>query len=210
MLVVFDLDGTLIDMNERWYQLHLDATQAQGLPNLDKKTYIAAKRAGQAETAILQQISTDIANIEAYNQQRIAWIEDRQYLDYNQPFEGALEAIEAWSKVGPMYLMSKRKSNENFHWEVDKKGLSGLFEQCIPTGGREKLPVLQEHFSPAELKGAIMISDAFADYQTALTLGMQPVVVSYGCRNKEYLLAKGVPAVVEDCWALGELAWEFV
>ena len=43
MLVIFDFDGTLVDVSERWYQLHRDAANQYALPIIERESYIAAK-----------------------------------------------------------------------------------------------------------------------------------------------------------------------
>ncbi len=205
MLILFDFDGTLIDMQPRWYELHLDLTKEFSLPVIEKKTYLKAKIDGMHEELLMQSVSDDLETIKAYNKKRIELIEDIKYLAFDQPFEHVFEALEAWQKLGKMVLLSKRKSDENFYWSVEKSGLAPYFQQLISTNGKEKEEVILELFSKEELSNAIIISDAYEDYVMGQKLGMKAVAVSYGCRSAAFFEAKGVTGAVKDCLELKEL-----
>ena len=209
MLVIFDFDGTLVDVSERWYQLHRDIANQYALPIIERESYIAAKRAGTKEATIMLNYSNNQAAITAYCKERINLIKQQQYLAFDQPFEAAFEVLEAWAKVGPMCLLSKRKSAENFHWEVENKGFKPFFRDLAPTFGKEKEEILVKMYPKEVLSSAIIISDAFEDYNMGLKLGMQPLVIGYGCRTANYFRNLGVKKVVEHCAELIPLASDF-
>jgi phosphoglycolate phosphatase-like HAD superfamily hydrolase len=206
MLVIFDFDGTLIDVGERWYQLHLDIAKKHSLPLIEREAYISAKQEGIKEETLMLNVSDNISAIKAYCKERIVYIENKDYLAFDQPFDGIFKVLDGWSNLGPMCLLSKRRSTENFLWEVESKGFKPLFRDLVPTGGKEKKEVLLNLYSKEVLSSAIIISDAFEDYQTALELGMQPIVIGYGCRSTDYFLKLGVPKVINDCSELIPIA----
>ena len=210
MLVIFDFDGTLIDVGERWYQLHLDIAAKHSLPSIEREAYILAKQEGTKEETLMLNFSDDISAIKAYCKERVVFIEDKKYLEFDQPFDGIFEVLNTWSKLGPICLLSKRRSTENFQWEVEKKGFTPLFRDLVPTGGKEKKEVLLDLYSKEELSSAVIISDAFEDYETALELRMQPIVIGYGCRTSNYFLNLGVPKVINHCSELIPIATELI
>lgn len=209
MLLIFDYDGTVVDMSERWYQLHLDLAQQYELPIVDKKIYLKAKADGVHEEVIMQAYSRDSSRIKAYNKERIALIEDKKYLAFDQAFDNIFNALRAWGKLGDMYLLSKRKSSEHFYWSVNKLGLNTYFKDCIPTGGKEKEEVLKELFSPKDLAGAISISDAYEDYTAGTALGMRCLAVNYGCRSAAFFESKGIFDSISDCYELEKRCADF-
>jgi len=208
MLVIFDFDGTLVDVSGRWYQLHLDIAKKHSLPIIEREVYVSAKKEGVKEEALMLQFSDDISAIKAYCKERVVYIEDTDYLACDEPFEGIFDVLNSWSDLGPMCLLSKRKSAENFHWEVENKGFKPLFRDLVPTGGKGKKEVLLDLYSKEELSSAVIISDAFEDYEMGLEQGMQVFVIGYGCRSAEYFLNLGVPKVINHCSELIPIAAE--
>lgn len=209
MLVVFDFDGTLVDINERWYQLHINLANKYSLPIIERQTYLKTKKKGVKEELTMLDYSNDLATIKEYCAERISLIEDQHYLDFDQPFQHVFEALKTWSKLGPMSLISKRRSAENFHWEINKKGFKPFFQQHIPTLGKEKGEILCQKYTQQELASAVMISDAYEDYKMAQDLGMNAVAIGYGCRNTAFFQEKGIQRVLQDCIELEQLGQTF-
>lgn len=196
-MIVFDLDGTLIDVTERWYRLHVDLAPVYGLRVLPREVYIEAKRSGIREINI---VDGEEAAVRAYESDRVARIEESAYLERDRVWEGIPELLGRLEEK--IVLITNRRYEERTNQELARLGLDGYFNMVITTGGRGKDAFLRERFDASSLEGVLFVSDALEDRVTASRLSMAPVTVSYGCRNTDYFRENGLSDLVGS---VGEL-----
>jgi len=79
-LVIFDLDGTLINVRERLYSLHLFFSNKYNLKTMPINKYWKCKRAGLSEKNIMKMINSNSSLINKYVNERLDHIKDDQYL----------------------------------------------------------------------------------------------------------------------------------
>lgn len=195
MLVFFDFDGTLSDMSERWWRLHVDAIKKYGGQPVTKKEYFNQKRNAVSERIIVQK-HLEESNIQKYIEQRIKWIEKNTYLDYDHLIPNASVILKAWSKKGDLILFTKRNSKQNFLRQVKKYDIKKYFSRLLITSGLEKEEVLKKEYTPAQLKNAYLITDSLEETKMAKKLGMKVLTIAYGTRSQEYFQKNGISDMI--------------
>lgn len=198
MLIFFDFDGTLIDITERWWQLHLAVASAFNLPHYEKREdYILQKRNGRAEVLVMKKIASDVEIIKAYDQERVRRIELPEYLLYDKLFFGTIDTLRALREQGhALVLITKRRSEEVLREQLDRLGLCSFFSNILVTGGNLKLDLFTKNYTAAALKQSIFISDGLEDMATAGQLGMRGIAAGYGCRTSEFLKSAGAKNII--------------
>lgn len=206
-MTVFDLDGTILDISERWYALHRYAATECGLPFLERESYISSKRAGIPEMQLFAAVSHDTERIERYCSLRVLHIEDETFLARDALFVGAREMLGAWKLRGRMSLLSLRHDEAAARREINRLGIDTYFESILFCGTAGK----REHFSRigVEHLSTVSISDSAQDYQDAKASGLTPLAVGYGTRSSEYLHRAGISQVIPDMQTLTHLAATF-
>lgn len=186
-MIVFDFDGTLIDVTERWYRLHVDLAPVYGLAILPREAYVDAKRSGAREIDIVE---GDEAAVHAYESDRVARIEEETYLQHDRAWEGVPELLAGLQESA--VLITNRRHEDRTNQELARLGLDGYFSAVMTTAGRGKDEVLRERFDAGSLEGVLFVSDALEDRAAASRLSMSPVTVSYGCRSAAYFRERGI------------------
>ncbi len=101
MHIFFDFDGTLVDITERWWQLHRDVASAFGLPHCtDREEYISQKRSGRREVDIMKKISDNDEGIQVYCRERVKRIELPKYLCYDTLFDDTVPTLRSLRSQG--------------------------------------------------------------------------------------------------------------
>ncbi len=193
MHIFFDFDGTLVDITERWWQLHRDVASAFGLPHCtDREEYISQKRSGRREVDIMKKISDNDEGIQVYCRERVKRIELPKYLCYDTLFDDTVPTLCSLRSQGhELAVVTKRRSREDFFNECNELGLSPYIKSTYVDDRVSKKVLLTRHYSASELSHSLFVSDDLADAETARNLGMQSVVAGYGCRTSEFLASNG-------------------
>lgn len=200
MLIVLDFDGTLIDMTERWWRLHLDVARDSRLPHCgDKDSYVAQKREGTAEGVIMGKLSSDVEAIRSYEQERLLRIELPEYLRHDALFSDTLPTLRALRRRGHrLVLLTKRRSRVALLEELKHLGIDECFDEVLVTEKEEKISILRARYDPRELALGLFLSDDRADLDAASELGLRGIASGYGCRSREFLAASGAQSIINS------------
>jgi phosphoglycolate phosphatase len=200
LTVFFDLDGTLVDVRERHYRTYRSALAPLGGRPLDAAAYWRLKRrgAGQAEVLTASRVAPD--RREAFLHRFLAEIEAPERLALDRLVPGAKATLGALRAGGHrLVLVSLRRSPAAFAEQVARLGIADLFDRVdadrpAEDGRRAKRVLVQRAGLPGP---AAVVGDTEADVGAALDLGLVPVAVTTGLRNRGFLVAAGAAAVVD-------------
>ena len=200
MLIFFDFDGTLVDISERWWQLHLDtAKQFQLPPYQDRSLYISLKRSGCSEIDIMNKAADNREHIEEYDRERIKRIELPEYLRYDRLFNDSMTVLESLQQQGHrLALVSKRRNKENFLREFKGFGLLKYIRDINVSGRFSKKEMLQSKYSAATMENSLFVSDDIDDMKTADALHMRSVTAGFGCRSPWFLKTHGAKTIIKS------------
>jgi phosphoglycolate phosphatase len=203
LTIVFDLDGTLVDTAPDLVAAANHVLEHVGLPPVDAQSlrpYIGQGARYMIETA------TAAANLSAAQHEALL----ERFLDYysaniavgSRPFEGAVEALQAFQAAGVKLAVCTNKREDMTRQLLDTLDLSRFFAAIA---GRDTFPTSKPH--PGHLLGtiqqaggdagrAVMVGDSKVDIATAKAAGVPVVAVSFGYTDEP--ITRFEPDVVID------------
>lgn len=195
LIVTLDLDGTLIDCEQRQVQLMAHALQASGSTlAFDARQFWALKRGGANNVSALRSLSYDEHTISAAAQLWRELIETADWLQRDAVLPGVLEGLAQLADLGyQRQLLSARQQPQRAHLQLQQLGLTGLLDAvCFvaPAGASAaKANFLQAH------RSALFIGDTESDFAAARSSATPFVAVSTGQRSAQYLAQAGMTRV---------------
>jgi phosphoglycolate phosphatase len=200
LTVFFDFDGTLVDVCERHYLTYRSALAPLGGRPLDPAGYWRLKRRGAGQAEVLAASGIAPGRREAFLARFLAEIEDPARLALDRLFPGVEATLAALAGRGDrLVLCSLRRSSAAFADQVAGLGIGQLFALVDAGRASEDGRVAKRRLIEAAGFGgpAAVVGDTEADMGAARELGLTPVGVSSGLRNRRFLLAAGAAAVVD-------------
>jgi phosphoglycolate phosphatase len=202
-LVVFDLDGTLVD-SKRDIADALNATFALvGLPPLDDATvsFYVGNGVGPLIERAVAHVGGDDKRDEVFALFRGEY--DRRLLVHTRPFPGVMATLEKLSKTHKLALLTNKA--ERFTLPIlDGLGLTRYFDGAIVGG--DTLPTLKPDPAVFHLlasrhgidpKDSVMVGDSSVDITTGKNVGAATVGVTYGFRSVQELTDAGVDVLID-------------
>lgn len=196
-LIIFDLDGTLIDTREDIANACNHALSACGFPTHSVEDYnmLVGRgidnlfRGAMPQEAVSEEMVAKMRSIFVpyYNEHKC---------DYTKPYPGILEALEQLSAKGLKFAVASNKYQEGTE-ELVKK-FFGKYEFVKILGQREGKPIKPDPMIVAEAMEGIpgvskdqvlYIGDSDVDMQTGIGAGVNTVGVTWGFRTREELIA---------------------
>ena len=201
---VFDLDGTLLDVEARYRRIHADLVTARG--GRPDPGYWMHKREKTAETAIAMACGLSEEHAEGYAQDRLLVLEQDRYLAHDRLFPGALEVLRA---VGPgnALLATKRRDRAALDRQLERLGLRDRFARVMtPAAGADKStlhPAIRDWWRSA---GRIVsVTDSPQDITDGKASGFVTIAVLSGLRSRRFIEAAEPDSIIA---AIGELTLE--
>lgn len=200
MVIFVDLDGTLLDISRRYYEIHQDLCREFGLSPLPFHKYWALKRKGSQWVDFPEVSSPRLQR--QYWEKRLSLLEERKYLAYDRLVRGAKEAVIAWRESHSVILVTLRRNLTNLHWQLNRLGLEAAFHAILASeegaGDTDKKVKLIREGATDRTMEAIIVGDSEADIQTAKSLGIASYAVSNGIRSASFLRSLHPTLVAKD------------
>ncbi len=166
--VVFDLDGTILDVHRRFWTLYSSILADMGHVPLSRTSYWTKRRNGRS----IPHTASD-----AFLTHFRARIEDTALLALDTPFDGMVHAIEEISRQYVPYLVTLRKQRMRLLAQLAALGLDRWFpEHRVLTPRDQKAPVIAT-IIPLPLA---VVGDTDADVGAARALSITSIGVSWG------------------------------
>jgi len=206
-LVIFDLDGTILDTLEDLKQALNHALTFYEYPTrtLDEvRCFVGNGIRKLIERAMPENaLDTDIDKVFAEFNKYYAL----HCADYTKPYEGVVELVRKLRNMGIKTAVVSNKADYGVQ-ELCDKYFNGLFDYAVgervgvnrkpsPDAVYEVLSYLD-----IEKNEAVYVGDSEVDVKTAQNAGLESIMVSWGFRDKEYLYEQGAVNIVDDCGAL--------
>jgi phosphoglycolate phosphatase len=200
LTVFFDFDGTLVDVRARHYRTYRSALAPLGGRPLHPAAYWRLKRRGAGLAEVLARSGVAPEGREEFLDRFLAEIEAPASLALDRLLPGAEATLAALRGRGDrLVLLSLRRSRAAFAGQVERLGIAGAFARvdagrAHEDGGLAKRDLIERAGFGA---AAAVVGDTEADVAAARALGLAPVGVTTGLRNRRFLLAAGAAAVVD-------------
>ncbi len=191
-LLVFDLDGTLIDSSLD-LALAVNATRARARMEPLSQPEVASYVGNGAEMLIRRSLRPEASELEVMDGLAFfQWYYREHMLDNTTLYPGVLEALESWHEAGTCMAVLTNKPVFFSRDLVRNLGI-GRFFSCIYGGGsfvtKKPHPEGLEHimreldFAPER---TLMIGDSGVDIQTARNAGTACAGVTFGLRPEDF------------------------
>lgn len=201
MLVIFDLDGTLVDSQHEIVEAQARAFAAHGLPAPTRAKALSVVGLSLTEAfRVLAGADGPIDSLaEAY---KAAWADLRQRPGYSDMlYPGAEAAIAALRGAGCTLGIATGKSRRGVERILAARGWSDLFATVQTADTHPSKPdpsmiltALAE--TGVEPSASVMIGDTTYDIDMAVAAGVTPIGVAWGYHTPDMLAQAGAARVV--------------
>ena len=204
-LLLFDLDGTLLDTLDDLHAAVCYALKRQGLPTRTRaqvRDYIGNGIVMLMKRAVGEDAlpAVDMAQVMAdFKEYYGAHCQDK-----TAPYDGILELLAALKAQGKKIAVVSNKADFAVK-KLCEGYFSGLVDVAIgenEAGGVKKKPAPDTVFAAVNalggtLENAVYIGDSEVDIQTARNAGIACISVSWGMKDREFLLKNGAKIIVD-------------
>lgn len=201
-----DLDGTLLDVADRYWNVHVDTMADLGCAPVERARYWASKRRGLPESEIVRAAVVDRAAMDRYLETRDIRLETARYLAFDRPVVPDLDGVLAMlADRFAVSLVTLRKDRCLLNDQLHRLGLQSKFVSVLsPRAGRErtsrdarlKAALLRDHHAPAG--DDMIVGDTEADVHAGRELGIRTCGVLSGLRDEASLLALKPDRIIRD------------
>lgn len=186
--VFFDLDGTLVDVSERYYRVYKDILKFYSKPYiLSKMEFWNHKRSGKKVVDI---IPTKVSKqfIQEFIKEWFKRIEDKEYLKYDKLFQESLRVLLALKEEYMLVLVTLRNNKEALIWELNNFGLTSYFKEILMGSQlKTKTQLIKDYLGRNKEDYGIIVGDTEIDILAGKELGLVTIAVTYGIRTKDFL-----------------------
>ena len=204
MVIFFDLDGTLIDIQARHYHVYEITCSCFGGDPLPQPIYWRMKRAKKDWSTILRR-SKMYVSTNAFLKQFNRRIEEKANLTLDSLFPYSLSTLEHLRDCRyHLFLVTSRRNQNNTLWQLRVRKLLPLFEKILITppdidGGKASA---MKKFST---KNSLVVGDTEEDIHAALSLHLPVLGVLSGIRNLSSLRSENPTCIKQDIRSLPSL-----
>ena len=206
-LVIFDLDGTLLNTYEDIAAATNYALALHGYPT--HSTPVIKSFVGNGINKLFERaLPEGHKSMDEVLKIRAAFVPyyNVHGADFTVPFEGIVELLYTLQRLGLKLAVASNK-----YEEATKALVETYFpeiEWCAVLGQREGVPtkpdptIVEEILTAAEItdkREVLYVGDSGVDMQTAINAGVEGVGVTWGCRSREELESFNPRAVVDSC-----------
>jgi phosphoglycolate phosphatase-like HAD superfamily hydrolase len=205
--IVFDLDGTLLDVSSRHYLVYAELVRRLGRQPLAKERYWRLKRSMATWKEILALSALPPGSTQGFLEGFRGEIEKTERLATDVIIASAEKVLDSLAGEHDLYLVSLRRSAAAFERQLVALGLRRRFKNVAsaPAGN-------EPHHRKARLVrdmlvhgGGVMVGDTEVDVQAAQILGLCSVAVASGLRDEECLARVSPDHLVSDVGALPDI-----
>jgi phosphoglycolate phosphatase-like HAD superfamily hydrolase len=199
--LVFDLDGTLLDVSARHHHVYSTVCRSLGGQPLDRAAYWHLKRRRTGWPEILAQSGLDDAEVTPFEATFEELIELPHSLGFDVLFSETIPVLTRLAEIYRCTLVSLRSSATALRAQLAVFALTPFFEaiQSAAPGADpafEKARLIRKTI-PAD-DPAVVIGDSEADVAAANVLGYLSIAVSSGIRDQDILAREHPGYLVDD------------
>jgi carbamoyl-phosphate synthase large subunit len=210
--IFFDLDGPILDVSFRHYQVYRDILEEANKPAVSFDQYWQDKRARRPHSVIVSETAGTDFYTKTFKQEWFDRIERDKYLSLDRVWPWVTDVLAELYRNHELYLITVRSYPHQLKKQLDRLNLARWFRAvlCRPArknAGQEKLRVIRENLETLPQQ-AIIVGDTEADIECGKELGFVTVGVLCGIRNKEYLQAKGCDYLLDNILSLPQLVYK--
>lgn len=193
MNVVFDLDGTLLDVWARYFAVFNALSFSHGY---SFNQYREMKRRLRLDTKVAQALGTSLP--EDYSVRKRILLESDEMLGLDKPIISS-ERLKKWATSNSGIIVTKRRNTASAIAQLDRIGLANIFDEVVildPEEGKSKTDWVKERQSFGLCCWDAVIGDGPEDVMLGRHLGIETVFVESGLYLLEHV--KGYNSAVKS------------
>lgn len=201
-----DLDGTLIDVSERYFRVYSDFMKQANTPFLLKSEFWRMMRKKEK----IENLVKKKYLASEYKKFFLKNIENSRYLKYDYLFEFTIPTLKYLRKLGvELFMVTLRRNRVNLLREIKRFGLNKFFEGVLTaqphSDSGKNYEIKKRLIKKTASKGDIVVGDSKADILSGKILGLQTVVVTSGIRNYHFIKQFNPDYIFRDMRSLKKL-----
>lgn len=202
--IFFDLDGTILDVSNRYYNVYKDLVCAFGGDPLSRNKYWDLKRNRKSNADILS-LSNIQKNIKKYNLLFQKNIEKEKYLSLDKKNEKIDEILEILSKQFNLYIVTLRRSRVNTIKQLDRLNILKYFRDIFSPA--KVIPPTKKYHLLKTIKKrrGVIVGDTESDILMAKKIGFSSIIYTEGIRIKKRLINFSPDFLISDLDKLIEI-----
>lgn len=187
--IYVDLDGTVLDISEKYWRLHDHLSDALGDPALERKIFWRMKRHGAGIAKMWKDVPPE--SHAQYDAEFVRLIEEPEYLRFDIPHEGATEALRQLSKDYRLVLATMRRNPHSLVPQLRDLGIHSLFgavlHSALLAAGVSGKDMLIRRDTLFVAGSSMVVGDTEGEIEAGKRLGIPSVVVLNGLRDRATL-----------------------
>ncbi len=203
--LIFDLDGTLLDVRERHYAVYSDCLSEFGVAPLTFDEYWTRRRSGEGTV----QIASDEHPLVIRDLFQNFWlerIESRDWLPVDTLFSGSFALLDVLRGRYELVLATLRRDRAALLDQLGWLGTDIFFDHIISPEGENYPGSKLEMLTPLGRNARTwVIGDSEADVVLTQELGAELICVTNGVRDESFLRAAGATQLIPCVCALPAL-----
>ncbi|MEN8688055.1 MAG: HAD hydrolase-like protein [Desulfuromonadales bacterium] len=193
MIIYFDFDGTLVDVQNKYYAVYSSYVSRFAGTFLDRCEFWKLKRTRSGDAQILYQSGLGHQPVSLFRDYIRDQIETSRYLQEDQLFPEVEHVLGQLCMQHRCRIISARRNKRIFLEQIEQLGVRKYFDQVLvaPTqgsGGQElKAKASAMKSSLDSHTEMIIVGDTEEDIISGQQLNMKTVAVTSGLRDRPYL-----------------------
>lgn len=183
--IFIDLDGTIIDTRDKYYEIYKNAKTKFGLNIFNKKIYLRYRKKHCFEKEIILKNNKNSLIVDKYLYFRLTCFESKKYLVFDKLILN--RSTVSTLKDYDLYLITMRKNRRNLIWELKEMNIYKLFKEivCRNILNKKQLEKYSDFDQKKELlnkyypflSNDILIGDTKLDYSLGKYLRLKTFIV---------------------------------
>ncbi len=196
MNLFFDLDGPILDVSSRYYEVYSNILIRLKHTPLQKNEYWDLKRSKVSDYDILLRTSSEFS-FEEFKVQRSLTIEKEEFLELDCVWPELLETYKALFAKFPATLITLRTNPRITEWQLHSLGIHPWFDTVLSCKtsntsdarwkAKSQALVKSEMLKKVNVQDCVFVGDTETDILAGQNLGMKTIGVSFGIRTKPLL-----------------------
>ena len=196
-VIFFDLDGTLLDVRERYFTLHCHIARQLSVDPGTADDFWRLKRRRAPSTLLLGDIgASEAAN---YDHLWLNLVETAPFTDLDTPFPGALHVLHELQDSATLALATLRRDAVIVRQQLRRLGLAPLFDEVLVSGEfadvHRSKPALIQRSRWKDSRLAVVVGDTEDDADAAEALHVPFIAVDTGLREASQLRERAASVI---------------
>lgn len=192
MSLAFDLDGTLIDISLRDYNVYKDILSEFGYNYLAFENYWPLRKERTNIYDILSFSGLNKEECDNFIGKRNQLIEHDKYLKYDKVLGSTINILNLLKNKYDLYIVTKRQNQEDTFSQIKYLGLESFFKDILVSSNSK----VSEYGKINDLE--LIVGDTENDLLAAMKLNVRFIGVTTGIRSKKKLSELGADVIVDD------------